>query len=81
MHVCVCLYSCKTKIALYIHRRRSSNIYIAQLVHNENVISCRCVILTNYGQFTLLRLSQNALFADALFFLMRAVLFTIKPGL
>src|SRR6218665_4209974 len=32
------------------------------------MISCRCVILTIYCKFTLLRLSQNAVFADALFF-------------
>ena len=36
------------------------------------MISCRCVILTNYWQFTLVRLSQKAVSADALFFLMRA---------
>ena len=36
------------------------------------MISCRCVILANYWQFTLVRLSQKAVFADALFFLMRA---------
>ena len=34
---------------------------------------CRCVILANYWQFTLVRLPQKAIFADALFFLMRAV--------
>jgi len=34
------------------------------------MISCRCVILTNYWQFTRLRLSQTAVFADALFFLL-----------
>ena len=42
------------------------------------MILCRCAILANYCQFTLLRLSQHAGFADALFFLMRAELVSME---
>src|SRR6218665_280004 len=72
MCACVCLYSFKSKQRYtYIE---GDQIYIVHLVNNENMISCRCVVLSNYCQFTLLRLSPNADFADALFFVMAALL-------
>ena len=51
------------------------SLKLSWAIRRSALISCRCVILrpTNYWQFTLLRLSQIAVFADALFFVMRAV--------